>query len=167
MEKYASEKRNDQKGKLMAIIKLTRGFETIIEDELYDELSQYNWYASGLEGRPARRLRDVDRKLIMMYHQILDVKPWELRSSGYCVDHINNDPLDNRKCNLRIVTISENNSNKFGGRQGISYDSTHKKYKVYIDHPGYKRYNVGTFKHRIEAERALYKAKMELGFADH
>lgn len=151
----------------MAIITLTRGYETLVDDELFDELNQHLWYASGLEGRPARRLKTDDRRLIYMYHQILDVQPWILSSDSLCVDHINNDPLDNRKCNLRIVTIAENNSNKFQGRQGISYDSTHGKYKAYIDLTGYKRYNVGTFKHKDEAERALYKAKKELGLENH
>ena len=151
----------------MAIIQLTRGFETVVDDDLYDELALHKWYASGLEGRPARRLKDDTRRLILIYHQILRVWPWDIRAEGKCVDHINHDPLDNRKCNLRIVTFAENNKNRFKGRAGISFDGTHGKYKVYIDVDGYKRYNVGTFKHKIEAENALFQAKKELGLENN
>lgn len=55
----------------MAIIQLTKGYETLVDDEFFEDLSQYNWYASGAEGRPARRLKAGPRKLIFMYHQIL------------------------------------------------------------------------------------------------
>ena len=151
----------------MAIIQLTRNFETVVDDDLYLELNKYRWYAAGTEGRPARRLKDDARRMIFLYHQVLSVWPWELRADGLCVDHINHDPLDNRKCNLRIVTFAENNKNKFKGHAGISYDGTHNKYKAYIDRDGYKRYNIGTFKHKMQAERALYQAKKELGLEDN
>jgi len=150
----------------MAIITLTKGFVTYIDDDLYEELNQHKWHAAGIEGRPARR-RISDRKIIFIYHQILNVLPWELRQQGLCVDHINNDPLDNRRLNLRVVSVSENNRNKFKGRAGIGFDGTHNKYKAYLDRDGYKRLNIGTFKHRIDAERALYQTKKELDLEDN
>lgn len=149
----------------MAIIKLTRGFETLVDDDLFDELNQYSWYASGLEGRPARRLRLGPRKLILLYHQVLYVLPWVLRSLGKGVDHINGDPLDNRKANLRVVSQAENmrNTARHLFRQGVAYDSTHDRFKVYIDQPDLPRVNVGTYRTKEEAEKALIIAKFEMG----
>jgi hypothetical protein len=151
----------------MALIQLTKGFVTLVDDDLLEELNSYLWHANGLEGRPARRLPDQERRIIFMYHQIMEVLPWELNMKGLCVDHINNDPLDNRKCNLRVVTISENNRNRYTGFRGIGYDKLHRRYKVYLDIPGYRRHNVGTYVHEIEAERALAKAKREFGIEDN
>lgn len=45
-------------------------------------------------------------------------------------DHINQNPLDNRKANLRIVTNSKNlfnrgkNTNNTSGFKGVSWDKT-------------------------------------------
>lgn len=150
----------------MATILLTKGIRTLVDDDMFEELNRHSWHASGIDFRPARR-RIEDRKMIYLYHQVLNVLPWILRADNLCVDHINHNPLDNRKSNLRIVTIAENNSNRFKGKSGIGYDGTHGKYKAYIDVKGYKRYNVGTFKHRIEAEHALAQAKMELEIEDN
>lgn len=137
----------------MAFIQLTKGLETLIDDESFDELNRFNWYASGPIGfeRPARRLKEEGRKLIYIYHQILGVKPWLL--AGVNVDHINRDPLDNRRSNLRLVSRSENMQNRAISSKGISVDRTHGTYKAYIGH-GVERVNVGTFQSYEEAEEA-------------
>lgn len=146
----------------MGIILLTRGFETIVDDDIYEELNSYLWYASGPEGRPARRLRDATRRVIYMYHQIMDVRPWELRLENKVVDHIDGNPLNNQRNNLRIVTQNKNmqNSNRHLFREGIGYDSTHDRYKVYIDRPDLPRINIGTYKTREEANVALIQARL-------
>jgi hypothetical protein len=147
---------------MTAIIRLTRGFVTIVDAELFDELNQFKWYASGplRYVRPARR--NHQRKLIYMYHQVLGINPWEL--NGMVVDHINRDALDNRRSNLRIVTQSVNMQNGAIAIKstGISIDRTYNTFKAYIqEHTMYGsfRKNVGTFKTREEAELALRMAK--------
>ena len=53
---------------------------------------------------------------------------------GLEVDHINHNTLDNRKCNLRLCTRSENSRNKRKQRQSAS------SYKGVFYHPA-KKYN--------------------------
>lgn len=48
------------------------------------------------------------RRNIYIYHDILGVEP----SRSLVVDHINRDPTDNRRSNLRLVTQSENSLNR-------------------------------------------------------
>lgn len=146
----------------MGFIQLTKGFITEVDDDLLEDLNSYLWYASGLEGRPARRLREA-RKIIFIYHQILHVLPWVMSAQGYVVDHIDGDPLANKRANLRIVTQQDNmlNADRHKLREGISYDSTHDRFKAYIDRPHTSRVNVGTFKTREEADFALAQALCE------
>ena len=54
------------------------------------------------------------------------------------VDHINRDPSDNRKCNLRIVTEHKNSINRSPMKNkstlipGVFYDKNRKRYDAYI-----------------------------------
>ena len=47
-----------------------------------------------------------------------------------CTDHINGDKLDNRWCNLRAVTDSENKQNVYRGRGELKYTGVKKIRKV-------------------------------------
>ena len=95
----------------MKEIKLTRGYVAIVDDDDYEWASRYTWHAStgrhvcakttlsmALEGQRWQRAE-------FMHRMLLDAKRGEI------VDHINGDPLDNRRSNLRIVTAEQNARN--------------------------------------------------------
>jgi hypothetical protein len=75
---------------------------TIVDENLWHSLTLYSWclnngYVSGI----------VNSKRIRLHRFLINDA-----TDADVVDHINNNPLDNRLCNLRIVNTSENNHNK-------------------------------------------------------
>lgn len=83
-------------------IRLTKGYVSIVDDEDYEVLSKRKWHCvfqgTFKYGRSGR-----------IYMHRLIMKP---DNTNFVVDHINHDTLDNRRCNLRICTKSENQKNK-------------------------------------------------------
>lgn len=125
--------------------------ETIVDDDLYDELIKVKWYVvrekyvGGLVNGKGVRL-----------HRFLTKCPDNL-----VVDHINNNTFDNRLCNLRVVTHQQNSMNttpKTGGTsqyKGVFCvtDRKKQKWRAYITFNG-KRINLGTFSEQVEAAKA-------------
>lgn len=82
------------------------------------------------------------------------------------IDHINENKQDNRLCNLRLVTHSENLQNQgrptkrsSTGLRGVSRSRT--KFKVHICKDGVNKY-IGTFDTLVEAGEAYERAKIAL-----
>jgi hypothetical protein len=75
---------------------------------------------------------------------------------GMVCDHINGDTLDNRKCNLRACTRSQNSQNHGGystntsGHTNVSWDSAKKRWIPYIAVEGVNR-KLGTYLGKDEA----------------
>lgn len=74
------------------------------------------------------------------------------------VDHINGDKLDNRRCNLRLVTAWQNAMNRSGS--GVTWDKKAKLWAVQITH-GYDHFTLGYFK-SSEAATASYQTAIKL-----
>lgn len=107
----------------MKEIKLRNGFVAMVDDEDYDDLNKFKWYAHRSNSRTfiARRTVWIDgcsHELSM--HRAIMKPPSYLQ-----VDHINHNGLDNRRCNLRNCTQAENLRNKMAsGRSkylGVAY----------------------------------------------
>ncbi|GAH46575.1 unnamed protein product [marine sediment metagenome] len=84
---------------------------------------------------------------------------------GMCIDHINNNALDNRKANLRLATHRQNNCNKLYAKRtashskyiGVSWHKYKKKWYAQISVNG-KRKHIGYFDDEIEAGKAYDEA---------
>lgn len=120
--------------------------ETIIDKDIYYELTKYTWRLSNF-GYVVGNVHGNLHRHILNY------------SGEDVVDHINNDKLDNRKCNLRIVTQQQNNMNKSAQKNGSSkYIGVrfHKKSNkweanIYVNN---KHTYLGIFETEIEAAKA-------------
>jgi len=116
----------------MRYIELSQGYSTIVDDDDYEYLRQFNW---SYDGRYALRTvyNDKTKKLeTLRMHRLVINTP-----KGTDTDHINRDKLDNRKVNLRICSHSENLRNKPKyknnrvGFKGVSIKKNRYKNKVY------------------------------------
>ena len=94
-----------------------------------------------------------------MHRIVMDV------TDGRQIDHINGDPLDNRKCNLRFVTNQENGRNRGAqvnnksGYKGVSWHPKAKKWEACIragesDGRRAKKIYLGVFASKHDAARA-------------
>jgi hypothetical protein len=88
------------------------------------------------------------KKTIYMHRLFAGAKP------GQVVDHVNGNGLDNRRENLRIVTITENNRNMpaksgYSSRfKGVGWNKCGWRVRIRVD---YRHITVGFFEDEIEA----------------
>lgn len=139
----------------MKEIILFSGEVTNVDDEYFDMLSKYKWYNKN--GYAVRYKRTKGKlKCFRMHRQIMGA------ISGQCIDHIDRNPLNNLKNNLRFVSFQENSFNrsvkkrKFKGvylRSG-NYRATIKFNKKY--------FYLGTYKTDIAAAYAYNKKAKSL-----
>lgn len=85
---------------------------------------------------------------------------------SHSVDHINRNRQDNRWCNLRCATQSENmanvvvRKNNTSGVSGVTWDASRKKWRAQIRLNGRKK-NLGRFNDLAAAEAAVKTAARE------
>jgi hypothetical protein len=95
----------------MKEIPLTQNKVALVDDEDFEALNQFNWYAAQRDTRwyAMRNGPKVKRKrlyMVMMHREIVNAP------CGVDVDHWNRDGLDNRRKNLRLCSRTENLRNK-------------------------------------------------------
>lgn len=80
--------------------------KVLIDDEDIDLVKDYYWTVVN-SNKTGIRLYAFSSKLKKVMHRVIMSPPDNMQ-----VDHINGDSLDNRKYNLRICTVSDNNKNR-------------------------------------------------------
>ena len=125
-----------------------RCYVALVDDDDYDLLTQHRWSLNN-----SRYAVTFNGSHILMHRLIMNCP------KDMVVDHINNNGLDNRKCNLRICTAIENHyntkihvSNKTGFK-GVSLHKMSNKFEVRIRFNG-KKLHIGLFDDKEEAAKA-------------
>lgn len=152
----------------MKKIKLSQEEFSLVDDEDFECLNKFKWSISRWSGLEyaVRRLHlgtfnGVERgKMIRMHRIIMSA------SDSDKIDHINGNGLDNRRCNLRVCTQSQNIKNQRKTRgtskyKGVHWHKPNKKWVVQIKLNGIGRY-VGCFISEIQAAKAYNKAAKKL-----
>lgn len=150
----------------MKKIPLTKGYEAIVDDDDYEAISKHKWYAltpGGKYTQYACRTKKVDgKKKTFWMHRVINKTPDNL-----ITDHINNNGLDNRKCNLRSVTYQDNIANSRQHKtwsskyRGVAWHSEGKCWRAYI-HINNKYVHLGLFATELEAKEAYDKKRIEV-----
>lgn len=147
----------------MKEIELTRGFVALVDDEDFEKVSAYSWYAKPTKNYPnltyAERSDWINgRKTRMKMHRLIMGAP-----AGVVVDHINGNCLDNRRSNLRLcrqkmnIGARRNNKNNTSGYRGVNLHSGGYGYAARVG----GKY-IGHFKDIVEAARARDEAAIEI-----
>lgn len=126
-----------------------------VDDEDYDWLNQYNWFASRGTGDTIYAARSQKVKVgkwtcILMHRMILKIT----ETSGIMGDHIDGDGLNNQRNNLRVATNGQNQAN---ARKFKSGQSIYKGVRKYVSEKGVVYYKAITSKRINGKLNYLYK----------
>lgn len=148
----------------MRLIPLTQGMVAIVDDADYPALQVYSWCCKrcGTTQYAARGTKNNSlQKTILMHRAILNAP------NGIEVDHINGDGLDNRRCNLRLVSSSQNHFNQRKRQRqtssqykGVYWHQRDKVWMVRIQASGSDHY-IGSFSSEREAALAYNNAAIK------
>lgn len=130
---------------------------TVVDDEDYEYLSQWKWYASCERGRWYAARRNPDTPGIIKMHRVIMNTPYDLE-----VDHKDWNGLNNQKNNLRNCTHAENNQNKKdtgNGYQGVFKNTNAATFMARIV-VNYKPLYLGSFKTQRDAALAYNRAAL-------
>lgn len=150
----------------MRKIQLKHGEIILVNDKDYEKLNKWAWHLNskgyvsrtkfilGLKSKNGKR---TGRK-IFMHREIMEAK------KGQIIDHINGNPLDNRRENLRLCKDQSQNiangklrRNNTTGYKGVYFHKKSHLYQVYIT-VMYKHIFIGSFKTAVDASKAYNKA---------
>lgn len=146
---------------IMKRISLSRNKFALVDDEDFDQLNRYKWYASkGTSTYYARR--KTGKTSVCMHREILGLGRGDNGKND--TDHFNHNGLDNQRHNLRVCTRSQNNHNskpRTGKYKGVHWHKTRKIWMAEIKSGGISNF-LGYYKIEVEAAKAYDLAAKEL-----
>lgn len=137
----------------VGVICLTNGGCTIVDPERVEALSSKGWRN---DGGYARLNVTFGKKLL--HRVVLGAQ------DGQRVDHINGDKLDNRLCNLRLATPSQNSANSIKRKGSSKYKGVTRRswgaWRAQIC-VNLKKHSLGHFQSEIDAAKAYNTAALK------
>ena len=125
----------------MKLIQLTQGQFAMVDDDMFDDLNRYKWFANWHYNSfyTVRGVRiNGKKKALLMHRVVMNAQDSDI------IDHIDGVTLNNQKSNLRFCTASQNqhnrkiNSNNTTEFKGVSPNG--KGYKAQIQLNGKRTY---------------------------
>ncbi len=153
---------------VMKKIKLNKDYFTLVDEEDFDFLSQWNWYVKDNGCGNLYVVRQDKHKKEYSMHRVL----MEVSDENIHVDHKNGNGLDNRRLNLRTCSNHKNRFNcKINKRNTTGFKGVREKKGKRLKKPyqagvvyNRKYYHLGYFKSAEEAGSAYdIKAKELFG----
>lgn len=141
----------------MRFIRLSKGKKAIVDDEDFEILNQYKWYA---QKAPSNKYYARNSRLGLLHRFILNI------DTVFEVDHINGNSLDNRRNNLRKSTHHENMMNRKvhksskSGIKGVWYREKKRRWEAQIRFNN-KQIHLGLFRELEEAVKARRMAELQ------
>lgn len=131
----------------------------ICDADDWERLKEYPWHCSKSGGYAVTNVSVGDKHTVVKFHQLIMGQ-----RKGFLIDHINRNPLDNRKENLRFVTPTANLINKGltvrnkSGIKGVSWRNDSNKWRAQITLNG-KIYCLGSYESKEDAIKARKAAE--------
>jgi hypothetical protein len=125
--------------------------EALIDTADANAVLEFRWF---MDNRGYARSRPPGHDMLWMHRVVLGLR----KGDGLEVDHINLNPLDNRRANLRLVTREQQAQNRQPIRgtsrfRGVQWDGEKKRWRARHQLNG-RRISLGTFLDEVEAARA-------------
>lgn len=138
----------------MKKIKLTKNQLALVDDEDYEYLSLFSWQAQRIGNGKYRTITWTKRpnRTFLRMHTLIMNPP-----RGMEVDHIDGNPLNNQKSNLRICTHANNMLNRSKekgnttGYKGVSFQKNRYISRIRVNN---KEYWIGSFDSPEDAAKA-------------
>jgi hypothetical protein len=140
----------------MKEIKLTRGKVAMVDDEDFELVSKYKWHSEITTHNcyAKNSIREKGEIKTTRMHGLI------IGTHTGVIDHINRNGLDNRRINLRVVSVSDNIRNTPGksitgmGFKGVYKQKGNKRFMAAICQNGGKLLHLGLYVNPEDAARA-------------
>lgn len=146
----------------MPEVRVGKHHVALVDEADLERVTQFNWWLHRNRSSTyalAGTRSNGTRSCVLMHRLILQ-PPDDVH-----VDHINGDGLDNRRCNLRVVTPAENQQNRRGasrhsktGVRGVRWDESIQRFRASV-RVSRKQVFSAAFRTLAEAEVAVKQAR--------